>query len=103
MRRAVRRDERGVTLILFTLMITVILVFVALAMDSGLVFNERRQDQSAADAAVLDAAQMLLEGKTRTEAMEAIITGTLTNTESTNKVPLEGPGGWRERWKTCTS
>ena len=49
-----------VTLILFTLMLTVMLVFVALAMDSGLVFNERRQDQSAVDSAVLAAAQLLL-------------------------------------------
>ena len=74
-----RRDERGVTLIIFTLMITVMLVFVALAMDSGLVFNERRQDQSAADAAVLAAAQLLLDGGTKAAAAEAVITSSLTN------------------------
>jgi Flp pilus assembly protein TadG len=38
-----REDERGVTLILFTLMLTVLLVFVALALDTGLVYNEHRQ------------------------------------------------------------
>ena len=99
MTRWPRSDERGITLILFTLMITVMLVFVALAMDSGLVFNERRQDQSAIDSAVLAAAQLLLDGFTKADAVEAIIKGTLTNTESTNHAALEGPGGWRETWQ----
>jgi Tfp pilus assembly protein PilX len=102
-KRPARRDERGVTLILFTLMITVMLVFVALAMDSGLVFNERRQDQSAADAAVLAAAQLLLDGGTRAAAAEAIVTSSFTNTKSTNGVPLDGPGGWHERWAGCSA
>lgn len=101
--RPARSDQCGVTLILFTLMITVMLVFVALAMDSGLVFNERRQDQSAADSAVLAAAQLLLNGRTKAEAEEEIITGTLTNTQSTNGATLEGPGGWRERWNSCSA
>jgi len=105
--RPARRDERGVTLIIFTLMITVMLVFVALAMDSGLVFNERRQDQSAADSAVLEAAQILLDfgvsPATEAAAEDAIIKGTLTNTKSTNGAPLLGPGGWTERWAHCTA
>jgi Flp pilus assembly protein TadG len=103
MTRRPRRDERGITLILFTLMLTVMLVFVALAMDTGLFVNERRQDQSAVDSAVLAAAQLLLEGETKAAAAEAIITGTLRNTRSTNDVPLEGAGGWRERWTSCSA
>jgi Flp pilus assembly protein TadG len=95
-------DQCGLTLILFVLMLTVLLVFVALALDSGLVFNERRQDQSAADAAALAATQVLLEGRTTSEAVEEIITSTYENTSSTNGVALEGSGGWRERWQNCT-
>ena len=94
------KGRAGVTLILFALMLAVMLVFVALAMDSGLVFNERRQDQSAVDAAVLAAAGLFEERRPECRPrppQEAIITGTL-RTPSRRTVP-RGPDGWREKWK----
>ena len=57
--RAVRRDERGVTLILFALLLVVFSVFVAFAVDIGGALNQRRQTQSGADFASLGAAQDL--------------------------------------------
>ena len=86
MTRTVRRDERGSRLILFTLMITVMLVFVALAMDSGLVFNERRQDQSAvgrgrARRGTAPARRWEPTPPPQGRAEEEIIDRTLTNTQ----------------------
>ncbi|MCH7617712.1 MAG: hypothetical protein IIB18_07615 [Chloroflexi bacterium] len=60
-----RKDdrERGQTLVLFALMLTVMLGFVALTVDVGLAFLERRQMQNAVDAAALAAAQDLTVGQ----------------------------------------
>src|SRR5205823_10370158 len=57
--RVVRRDERGVTIVLFALLLVVFTVFVAFAVDLGGAFNQRRQTQSGADFASLGAAQDL--------------------------------------------
>lgn len=48
-----RRDERGLVLVFFSLTLIILLVFAAFAIDIGAVYNERRQDQSAADAGAL--------------------------------------------------
>lgn len=55
----IRRDEQGVTLVLFALLIVVFTVFLAFALDLGGAFNQRRQTQSGADFASLGAAQDL--------------------------------------------
>lgn len=60
-RRVVRRDERGVTLVIVALMIVVIMTFAAFAVDLGGAYNQRRQFQSAADAGALAGAQILAE------------------------------------------
>lgn len=49
-------DDRGVTLVLSALVLVTLLIFSAFAVDVGAVYNERRQDQTAADSAVLAAA-----------------------------------------------
>ena len=55
--------EQGQSLVLFALMLTVMLGFVALTVDVGLAFLERRQMQNAVDAAALAAAQDLSFGQ----------------------------------------
>jgi len=56
---SIRRDEEGVTLVLFALLVVTLTVFVAFALDLGGAFNQRRQTQSGADFASLGAAQDL--------------------------------------------
>ena len=43
--RIVRRDERGVTVVLFALLLVTFTVFTAFAVDLGGAFNQRRQTQ----------------------------------------------------------
>lgn len=57
--RAMRQADDGVVLVVATLTLVVLLGFAALAVDLGGLYNERRQDQSAADVAALAAAQEL--------------------------------------------
>lgn len=54
-----RRRERGLAIILVAGGLVVLMVFAAFAIDLGLVYNARRQDQSAVDAAALGGAQEL--------------------------------------------
>ena len=56
--RLIRNDESGAALVMVALSLTLLLLFVAVAIDAaGLGYNERRQDQSAADVAALAAVQ----------------------------------------------
>src|SRR5918999_2617999 len=50
------RSERGITFILFALAIVVLLGMVAVGIDGGRLYDERRQAQNAADHAALAAA-----------------------------------------------
>jgi len=58
------RDERGVTAVLVAITLPVLLLFGALAIDSGAWFTTKRQIQSAADAAALSAAYEVVAGNT---------------------------------------
>lgn len=49
------RNESGATAVLIAASMLVLIGFAAIAVDSGLVLDERRQDQNAADAAALSA------------------------------------------------
>lgn len=51
------RDDRGATAVLVALSALVLMGFVALAVDSGILFSDRRQQQSAADGGALAAVQ----------------------------------------------
>lgn len=52
-----QRDEDGFTLVIFALSVVVLMIFVAFAIDIGAGLDERREDVSAVDGAVLAAAQ----------------------------------------------
>lgn len=53
------RPKRGQVLIIFTLMIAVFFGFLALVIDTGFLYGQRRYDQNGADAAALAAARYL--------------------------------------------
>lgn len=54
-----RRDERGLVLVLFALVLVTMLTFSAFVIDFGAVYNQRRQNQAAADAGALGGVQDL--------------------------------------------
>jgi Flp pilus assembly protein TadG len=57
-----RRDERGVTAVIVALTLPLLFAFGALAINSGLWFTIKRENQSAADAAAISAAYELMAG-----------------------------------------
>ncbi|MEO8457161.1 MAG: TadE/TadG family type IV pilus assembly protein [Chloroflexota bacterium] len=68
MRNASIRDERGQTLILFSLMISVLLIFVVMVVDVGFFLETRRTTQNVVDAAALAGAQELPASPVNAEA-----------------------------------
>jgi hypothetical protein len=53
------RTDRGIALVVASLVLVMLMAFAALAVDMGGLYNARRQDQSAADMGALAAAQEL--------------------------------------------
>jgi hypothetical protein len=69
-------------------------VFVAFAVDVGMLYNERRQDQAAADAAALGGAISLAAGVTAaTEAAAAVARSDLDTTYTDTQ--------WKALWAAC--
>ncbi len=63
-RASARRRASGQVMIIFALASLVLVGFVALSVDTGFLMAERRQTQSAADAAALAGAKALFDGNT---------------------------------------
>ena len=59
-----KRQERGAVLILFTLASVVLIGFLGLAIDVGMLYLQKQKVQSAADAGALGAAQAMRRGQT---------------------------------------
>ena len=55
------RREKGQTLVVLALVMTVLMLMVGLAIDVGMAYNERRDLQNAADGAALAGTQMLCD------------------------------------------
>ena len=64
-----RKTERGQVLILCALCMTVLLLFVGLAIDFGMAYVTRAQIGKAADAAALTAARYSAQGTVKAEAL----------------------------------
>ena len=85
-----RRDERGLVLAIAALVLTALLAMSALAVDLGAVYNERRHDQSAADAAALAAAQDL------PDVADAVITAKSVAATNLGEVITDA------QWNSCS-
>lgn len=84
-------DERGITLLVTTLIMVGLLVMGAIVIDIGAVYSERRRDQSAADSSSLAAAQDLGDdGK--------VVATAIAYANSSLRAPLPAP-----RYNTCAS
>lgn len=61
-RLALRKDQAGVIIVIFALMLPIIVGFVGLGVETGLWFSSRREVQGAADAAAIAAAYEIRDG-----------------------------------------
>jgi len=89
-------DERGQTLIFAALCFSILLGFVALAVDVGLMFNARRLTQAAADSAAIAGAEELNYGDVSAAAQASAALNGVTNgingaVVTVNNPPLSGP------------
>ncbi len=62
-----RTARPGQVMVLFALMLTVLVGFMALAIDAGFLLAERRAVQNAADASALYGGRLLSQGKTKAQ------------------------------------
>lgn len=65
-----KKDERGAVTVIIAVTLGALLAVSALAIDAGMLYQERRQMQTAVDAAALAAAHEMAEG--RTSSAEAV-------------------------------
>jgi Flp pilus assembly protein TadG len=92
----VRGNQRGQILVLFCIASVVLMGFLALAVDIGLLWNERRAMQTAADAAAVAAAAALTDGDNVTTAginaatLNSFINGSDNVTVTINNPPVSG-------------
>ena len=89
-----RREESGVTLVLFALLLVALSVLVAFVVDLGPVYTERRQDQSGADGAALAGAQAVRAGQSLSGAVMAVARANLRTQYSDAQ--------WTTLWQGCT-
>ncbi|MGH2684347.1 MAG: pilus assembly protein TadG-related protein [Actinomycetota bacterium] len=86
--------ERGVTLVIVALCMVVMLIFAGFSVDLGAVYIERRQDQSAADAASMGAALQAPQGRAAIgAAAQEIVRQNLTTTYTDAE--------WYAAWASC--
>lgn len=78
------KDDQGLAIVIVALSLVVLMMFAALAIDMGAVYNHRRIDQNSADAGSLGGAQDLLsDNVTLVAQVKARVHGTLGKTLST--------------------
>jgi Flp pilus assembly protein TadG len=70
--RAIQRDERGATIVWVGLMAISLMAMLALALDGGYAYAQRRRMQVAADAAAVGGARVLAFGGNTTQIESAI-------------------------------
>lgn len=94
MREAFRRDH-GATALVIAISMFVLMGFAALVVDIGAGFNERAQDQSAADAATLAGAGNAVGGT-------GAIRDAALNYVAANISQTYSAGDWQTLWEGCT-
>lgn len=88
------RDERGATAIVIAFTLFVLIGFAAIAVDLALGFNERRQDQTAADIGVM-------AGAVDTLASNATIRDQILDFTRRNVIATYTDANWQARWEAC--
>ncbi len=87
-----RKSEKGQALILIVFAILGLIALTALAVDGGMAYSERRQAQSAADAAALDAGLAKIRGGNLiTEGLARAASNGFDNNGTDNTVTINNP------------
>lgn len=89
--------DRGATAITTAISMIVIMGMVAIAIDLGLGFNERRQDQTAADLSVMAAATENVLGGSQQDIVSSALDFARKNLDTTYT-----DGEWEALWEACT-
>ncbi|MCC5951609.1 MAG: pilus assembly protein [Acidimicrobiia bacterium] len=93
------RDDGGAVIPLTALGIVALVAFVGFAVDVGLAFNERRQEQAAVDMATLSVVRLAFDdtGVTTDDLFDEAIRLSLANMDGS-----VSEAEWRERFLECT-
>jgi Flp pilus assembly protein TadG len=83
------RRERGQVLVIFALVLVTLMIFAALAFDTGMMLVERRDQQNAADAAALAGARFLPGSTADAEAAARSVATANGFTEGLNSVSVD--------------
>ena len=98
MRRWVAEPERGATALVIAASMVLIMGIAAVTIDAtGMGFNERRQDQTAADTAVMAGALGYLLGETDETKVTKALEIARTNLDTTYT-----DAEWQAMWESCT-
>lgn len=101
------REDKGQVLVLTVLGMTVLMGFLALAIDMGTLFRAKRNMQIAADAAAMAAATQLYYGGTNAQIQSAAYAAATANgvdhTATGNTVTVTGPGVTLASGTTCAT
>jgi len=89
----IEKSETGDALVTVALTLTVIVMFLALAVDAGMAYAERRKMQNAADAASLAGAEVLFDGGTDSDVLDVIDEYALTHNLAGNFEAVYLPSG----------
>jgi hypothetical protein len=107
MKLRVMRSERGSIIILSTLMLPILLAFIGLAVDGGLMFEIKRQMQTSADSAAVAGAvakrnggdlDAIMEAAKRDAALNSFQDGAAGVTVTVNNPPTSGPYAGADRY-----
>lgn len=97
MRTRLHNSERGATAIMVAASLVLMLGIAAFAVDLGALFNEDRQDQTAADLAAVAGAIAYLGPDQAGGARDAVLTFVRDNLTTTYT-----NAEWRTMWESCT-
>ncbi|MEX0796379.1 MAG: Tad domain-containing protein [Acidimicrobiia bacterium] len=89
------KGDRGATAMIIALTLFVLIGFAAIAIDLALGFNERRQDQTAADIGVM-------AGAVDTLGSNAVIRDQILDFTRRNVTASYTNADWQTRWEGCT-
>ena len=88
MMKTIEREESGQTLVYVALTLVTLLLFVALAIEAGHLYSERRRMQNAADAGALAGVRELCLGGTAPTAVAVARTYAVTKNGATWATPV---------------
>lgn len=90
--------DDGASLVITVLMIVILLAFCAFAVDLGMAYSTRRQDQTAVDVSAIAGGQRGLSGGSIGDMANEVITRSFNNVAYEGRTLTE----WRAAWLTCS-